>query len=141
MMTPNNASTPEPPPQPGLEIVYPRILTDIIARVEAGRAKYGTPLQTFNGRDSLNDAYQETLDLLMYLKQQMMERGALDKAIKEVLMRGQNLKHAMPGLGIRNPALYSESAQLPGNTPVELVSIWLTWKAINELGELIDKRE
>jgi hypothetical protein len=39
-----------------------------------GIAKYGTPLQTFNGRDPLIDAYQEALDLAVYLKQAIMER-------------------------------------------------------------------
>jgi len=34
----------------------------------------------FNGRDALKDAYEEALDLAMYLKQAMIERD-LDKGI------------------------------------------------------------
>lgn len=39
-----------------------------------GRRKYGTPLQPFNGRDPLVDAYQEVLDLAVYLRQAIWER-------------------------------------------------------------------
>jgi hypothetical protein len=49
------------------------ICCDLVARQEVGIAKYGTPLKTHNGRDALVDAYQESLDLLMYLRQWMME--------------------------------------------------------------------
>lgn len=38
------------------------------------RDRYGTLLMTHNGRDALVDAYQETLDLVMYLAQVIMER-------------------------------------------------------------------
>ena len=44
--------------------------------VELGLERYGTKLQTFNGRDALWDAYQEALDLVMYLRQAIMEREA-----------------------------------------------------------------
>jgi hypothetical protein len=40
-----------------------------------GAAKYGTRLQPFNGRDSLVDAYQEALDLVVYLRQRIEEDG------------------------------------------------------------------
>lgn len=42
---------------------------DMHARDEFGRAKHGTPLQAHNGRRPLVDAYQEALDLVVYLKQ------------------------------------------------------------------------
>lgn len=38
-----------------------------------GRSKYGTPLQANNGRDPLVDAYQESLDLCVYLRQAIAE--------------------------------------------------------------------
>ena len=41
-----------------------------------GIEKYETPLQTFNGRDGLVDAYQEALDLCVYLRQVLEEREA-----------------------------------------------------------------
>ena len=42
-------------------------------RDNVGRAKYGTPLQAFNGRNAIVDAYQEALDLVVYLRQVIEE--------------------------------------------------------------------
>ena len=46
-----------------------RFIADMKARDALGRARYGTPLQTNNGRDWLRDAYEESLDLLVYIRQ------------------------------------------------------------------------
>jgi hypothetical protein len=43
-------------------------------RNEFGEFKYGTPLQAHNGRDALKDAYEEALDLCVYLRQALYER-------------------------------------------------------------------
>lgn len=43
-------------------------------RDHAGSERYGTRLQPFNGRDALIDAYQESLDLCVYLRQALYER-------------------------------------------------------------------
>ncbi len=51
------------------------------ARDRFGRAKYKTPLEAFNGRNALVDAYQEVLDLAVYLKQQIVEQETLQRAI------------------------------------------------------------
>jgi NTP pyrophosphatase (non-canonical NTP hydrolase) len=72
--TNRSAATPEPMSKPGVNDVLPEVLKDLKARDEIGRKKYGTTLQTYNGRDALNDAYQETLDKAMYLKQEIMQR-------------------------------------------------------------------
>lgn len=64
-----NASKHEPPPKPGEKRVLDLVLADLKARAEVGKIKYGTYLMTKNGRDSLMDAYQEALDLVMYLRQ------------------------------------------------------------------------
>lgn len=50
------------------------LITDLRARHEFGKIKYGTFLQPFNGRDSLLDAYQESLDLAGYLCQELYQR-------------------------------------------------------------------
>lgn len=68
------AATPQPAPRPGQIEVYKNVLNDIRERVAAGEAKYGTKLMTHNGRDALMDAYQEALDLVMYLRQAIDER-------------------------------------------------------------------
>ncbi len=52
-----------------------QVIEDMKARIVLGKARYGTPLQAFNGRDALWDAYEEALDLCMYLKQALVERG------------------------------------------------------------------
>lgn len=49
------------------------LVIDIEARKQIGLIKYGTLLQAFNGRDALVDAYQETLDLMQYLRQGIAE--------------------------------------------------------------------
>lgn len=68
------ASQYQPEPKPGQQNVADYVLRDIAERVEVGEKKYGTKLQTFNGRDALWDAYQEALDLVMYLRQAILER-------------------------------------------------------------------
>lgn len=82
-MTP--AATPQPAPRPGAQVVLPvaidlaagllcaEIIDDLTARAEQGQAKYGTYLQTNNGRDALLDCYQELLDAVMYSCQLDME--------------------------------------------------------------------
>ena len=54
--------------------VLPLVLTDLSARAIDGAEKYGTFLQPHNERDALVDAYQEALDLCMYLRQTLYER-------------------------------------------------------------------
>ncbi len=66
----------EPPPKKGKAIVYRQVIRDIRARALMGNRKYGTYLETFNGRSALMDAYQESLDLAVYLRQRIMEDEA-----------------------------------------------------------------
>lgn len=47
---------------------------DMLRRNAFGIAKYGKPLQANNGRDALKDAYEEALDLCVYLRQAIYER-------------------------------------------------------------------
>lgn len=54
--------------------VLPLVLADLNARVEKGARQYGEVLTTHNGRDALQDAYEEALDLALYLKQALIER-------------------------------------------------------------------
>lgn len=49
-------------------------LKDLKARYEEGVRRYGVPLQPFNGRDPLQDAYEEAMDLAFYLRQAIYER-------------------------------------------------------------------
>lgn len=65
----------QPAPQPGKQVVGDAVLADIRQRMEVGKERYGTYLQTHNGRDALQDAYEEAMDLCMYLKQAIMEKA------------------------------------------------------------------
>ena len=65
----------QPPPVPNTgRPVWNLVIADMRDRDALGRARYGTPLQTHNGRDALVDAYQEALDLVVYLRQAIEER-------------------------------------------------------------------
>jgi len=55
--------------------VWELVIEDMRQRDNEGRAKYGTPLQASNGRDALVDAYQEVLDLAVYLRQEIERRN------------------------------------------------------------------
>lgn len=92
------ATTPEPPPTGDGEDVtlalieelaetggHGKLVRDLIERRQFGIDKYGTPLRTHNGRRHMHDAYQEVLDLVVYLKASCMENdegwGYLHQAV------------------------------------------------------------
>ena len=70
---PNKAAIHEPMPIQGKMIVLDLVKKDLEDRAIVGNEKYGTYLMTHNGRDALMDAYQEALDLVMYLRQLIAE--------------------------------------------------------------------
>lgn len=77
--TKQNPALSNPEPQPAANnhaAIWPLVIADMRERNESGVAKYGTPLQAFNGRKPLVDAYQELLDLAVYLRQEIYERGS-----------------------------------------------------------------
>jgi hypothetical protein len=55
--------------------VWELVIADMDKRNQFGIEKYGTPLQAHNGRDALQDAYEEVLDLAVYLRQAIEERN------------------------------------------------------------------
>lgn len=64
---------------------YPEISEDVEDRIRIGERKYGKRLQSFNGRDTFKDLYDELLDALNYSKQAEIEGlddGALFNQIK-----------------------------------------------------------
>lgn len=73
-MNETKAAIPQPPSSGVTVCIKDLVMQDIQARVEAGLKKYGTYLMANNGRDALWDAYQEALDLAMYLRQAIAER-------------------------------------------------------------------
>jgi hypothetical protein len=57
--------------------MHDKLVEDILARKEFGLRKYGQPLRANNGRDTLRDAYEEVLDLAVYLRTLIAERDSL----------------------------------------------------------------
>lgn len=55
--------------------VFPELIKDIENRNKAGWETYRKPMMTFDGRKTLQDAYEEALDLAVYLKKALMEAG------------------------------------------------------------------
>lgn len=64
----------EPAPTGQGTVIVDLVLKDLKDRAEVGLAKYKTYLRADNGRDALVDAYQEAMDLVMYLRQAIEER-------------------------------------------------------------------
>ena len=64
--------------------IFPLVISDIEMRARVGEKKYGECLKAFNGRNSLQDAYEEALDLSMYLKQRLVEEARLTAEVKEL---------------------------------------------------------
>ena len=50
------------------------VLQDMEARDKLGQERYGVRLMPHNGRDTLRDAYEEALDLAVYLRNAIYER-------------------------------------------------------------------
>ena len=70
----NDPTKPESAPTPNANpAVWDLIVEDMRGRDRCGMRKYGTRLRPFNGRDALIDAYQEALDLAVYLRQRIWE--------------------------------------------------------------------
>jgi hypothetical protein len=66
-----NQPQPEPNEKPA---VWSLVMRDMVDRDIFGAEKYRTRLQPCNGRDFLVDAYQEALDLVVYLRGAIYER-------------------------------------------------------------------
>ena len=56
------------------ELFHELVTEQIQRRIDKGMETYGTPLKPFNGRDALQDALEEAIDLVFYLTQAIYER-------------------------------------------------------------------
>ena len=87
---------PEPDPTKNeFPAVWDLVFADIIERDKKGKEKYGTRLQAFNGRKPLIDAYQEALDLVVYLRQAIFEMDYIETKDK-LHLRFDDLKCNCP---------------------------------------------
>ena len=73
-MTHGMSALDQPKPEGTGPPIFDLMMKDIEERKSAGIKTYGEPLRAFNGRDPLIDAYQEALDLAVYLRQELFER-------------------------------------------------------------------
>lgn len=60
--------------QPAPDSVWALVIGDMAQRDAMGLRKYGKPLRPQDGRDTLWDAYEEALDLAVYLRKAIAER-------------------------------------------------------------------
>lgn len=61
------------PPQSPPRTVTEKVVDDVLEREKIGTERYGVPLSIDSEKDMLREAYEEALDLVVYL------RAALDK--------------------------------------------------------------
>ena len=59
------------------------LISEIINISSRGKLTYGTRLRTFNGRNALMDALEESIDQSFYIKQKLME---FDEETKDILL-------------------------------------------------------
>lgn len=64
--------------------VWPRVVSDMVERNEFGAKKYGKYLTTNSGENFLQHAYEEALDLAVYLKGKIMEQQEKDQINTEL---------------------------------------------------------
>jgi hypothetical protein len=64
-----------PPKRNDTTPIVDLVKEDLEARRRKGIETYGMPLRAWNGRDALQDAYEEALDLCCYLRQAIAERN------------------------------------------------------------------
>lgn len=66
---------------PGHGTIHNAVRADIDAREARGNETYGKPHRLFNGFDGLMEAYEELLDMLGWMRQEIEERKIRDAAI------------------------------------------------------------
>jgi hypothetical protein len=74
----------QPLPVGGNECVQDALIADIQARRDLGIQRYGSALMTHNGRDAVQDALEEAVDLAVYLKQVALETRDRQAALARV---------------------------------------------------------
>lgn len=62
-----------------LPYIQDLVIADIERRKQIGIQRYGTALQPHNGRDMLQDLYEELMDACIYIKGVMHERDYPNK--------------------------------------------------------------
>lgn len=112
-------------------LVKDQLIIDIQALCARRAVKYGTHLQPHNGRDSLLDAYEEVLDLALYLKAVLMERSTeprnqiiagMDRDLGRMIQENRDLADQQHALLLQVHRLESDNEELRGLLEAE--GIW-----------------
>lgn len=75
----------EPLPTPNdRPLMHDEMIKDIEARKALGIKRYGVALQPLNGRDAAHDAYEEALDMAVYLRQVKYEHSIFAGRLREI---------------------------------------------------------
>lgn len=72
----------QPPPKqrdPTAKTIQSLVIEDVRTREQIGMERYGVPLRTHDGRITIVDAYQEALDLVVYLRKIIAEGGLVGR--------------------------------------------------------------
>jgi hypothetical protein len=88
-----------------------QIIATLEESKQVGTERYGTPLQTFNGRDTLRDAIEEARDLFVYLSSMEQAREADREHLIEVVAESFDEK-ARSGFTAREMATVAVDAIL-----------------------------
>jgi hypothetical protein len=59
------------------QTIFDLVRADLEERDRVGWDQHHCPLLAHDGKDSLREAYEEALDLVVYLRKALAERGAL----------------------------------------------------------------
>jgi hypothetical protein len=110
----------QPMSKPGKTKVFPLVMTDLEERKQKGIETYKLELETNNGRDPLWDAYEETLDKALYLRQAIEERREMfsEEAIQAVAeKRAEKDETGITPISRANPMMFN----MPGAVMYALV--------------------
>lgn len=76
----------QPDPKPNnLKTTQEMVIEDLKARLKLGMERYGVGLQPFNGRNSLQDLYEEILDGAVYVRNEMREQNSYRNALLTII--------------------------------------------------------
>ena len=81
---------PLPAPAEG-PVIHELVVADVMNRLALGRKRYGQELRAWNGRDAMQDLYEELLDACCYLRQAIEERGAVEDIPRPPRLREGNV--------------------------------------------------
>ena len=88
-----DAAAEQPKPEGSGTPIVVHVMKDIAERVAVGVERYGEPLKANNGRNALLDLYQELIDGVMYIRQELEERKSKDEQIDILENTNRTLKH------------------------------------------------